>query len=64
MVSFNRVVVAGNMTRDPELRFTQNGHPVCDFGIAVNRVKSKQEDAVDYFNVTTTAIISWFEVSI
>lgn len=52
MVSFNRVVVAGNMTRDPELRFTQNGNPVADFGIAVNRVRSKQEDAVDYFNVT------------
>jgi single-strand DNA-binding protein len=51
MVSFNRVVLAGNMTRDPELRVTQNGVPVCNFSIAVNRVRSKSE-AVDFFSVT------------
>lgn len=51
MVSFNRVVLAGNLTRDPELRFTQGGVPVAGFGIAVNRVKSKSE-AVDFFNVS------------
>ena len=51
MVSFNRVVLAGNLTRDPELRFTQNGVPVCSFSIAVNRVRSKSE-AVDFFNVS------------
>ena len=41
MVSFNRVVLAGNLVRDPELRFTHNGVPVCSFSIAVNRVRSK-----------------------
>src|SRR5215207_1565842 len=51
MVSFNRVVLAGNLTRDPELRFTQNNVPVCSFSIAVNRVRSKSE-AVDFFNVS------------
>ncbi len=51
MVSFNRVVLAGNLTRDPELRFTSNGIPVCDFGIAVNRVRSKSEE-VDFFDIT------------
>ncbi len=51
MVSFNRVVLAGNLTRDPELRFTQNGVPVAHFSIAVNRVHSKSE-AVDFFNVS------------
>src|SRR3954471_6650752 len=51
MVSFNRVVLAGNLTRDPELRFTQEGVPVAGFGIAVNRVRSKSE-AVDFFNVS------------
>jgi len=51
MVSFNRVVLAGNLTRDPELRFTQNSVPVCSFSIAVNRVRSKSE-AVDFFNVS------------
>lgn len=51
MVSFNRVVLAGNLTRDPELRFTGSGIPVCDFGVAVNRVRSKNEE-VDFFDIT------------
>ena len=51
MVSFNRVVLGGNLTRDPELRLTQNGVPVCSFAIAVNRIKSKSE-AADFFNVS------------
>src|SRR5215213_3822272 len=51
MVSFNRVVLAGNLTRDPELRFTQQGVPVASLSIAVNRVSSKSE-AVDFFNVS------------
>ncbi|MGF1472954.1 MAG: single-stranded DNA-binding protein [Rubrobacteraceae bacterium] len=51
MVSFNKVIVAGNLTRDPELRFTNGGIPVANFGLAVNRVKSKTEE-VDFFDVT------------
>jgi single-strand DNA-binding protein len=51
VVSFNRVILAGNLTRDPELRFTQSGTPVCGFGMAVNRVYSKNEE-VDFFNVS------------
>ena len=51
MVSFNKVILAGNLTRDPELRFTQSGTPVCGFGLAVNRVFSKNEE-VDFFNVS------------
>jgi single-strand DNA-binding protein len=51
VVSFNRVILAGNLTRDPELRFTQSGTPVCGFGLAVNRVYSKNEE-VDFFNVS------------
>jgi single-strand DNA-binding protein len=51
MVSYNRVILAGNLTRDPELRFTNDGVPVCSFGLAVNRVFSKNEE-VDFFNVS------------
>jgi single-strand DNA-binding protein len=51
MVNFNRVMLAGNLVRDPELRFTSNGVPVCSFSIAVNRVRSK-DDAADFFNVS------------
>jgi single-strand DNA-binding protein len=51
MVSFNRVVLAGNLTRDPELRFTNDGIPVCSFGLAVNRVRSRSEE-VDFFDIS------------
>ncbi len=51
MVSFNRVILAGNLTRDPELRFTNDGVPVCSFGLAVNRVRSKSEE-VDFFDIS------------
>ena len=50
-MNINRVVLTGNLTRDPELRFTSNGIPVCEFGIAVNRVRSKSEE-VDFFDIT------------
>ncbi len=33
----NYVLIAGRLTRDPELRFTQKGLPVCSFDVAVNR---------------------------
>src|SRR4028119_1483291 len=49
--AFNKVILAGNLTRDPELRFTNNGIPVCGFGIAVGRVRSKN-DEVDFFDIT------------
>jgi single-strand DNA-binding protein len=51
MVSFNRVVLAGNLTRDPELRFTNDGIAVCSFGLAVNRVRSRSEE-VDFFDIS------------
>ena len=43
MASFNKVMLMGNLTRDPELRFTSNGSAVTSFGLAVNR-KFKQGD--------------------
>jgi single-strand DNA-binding protein len=36
MASFNQIILVGNLTRDPELRFTQTGKPVLNGGIAVN----------------------------
>lgn len=52
MASMNRVILAGNITRDPEIRFTGAGVPVCSFGLAVNRVRSKDKEAVDFFDVS------------
>ncbi|HJL73079.1 MAG TPA: single-stranded DNA-binding protein [Nitrospinaceae bacterium] len=43
MASFNKVMLMGNLTRDPELRYTANGSAVTSFGLAVNR-KFKQGD--------------------
>jgi single-strand DNA-binding protein len=37
MASFNKVLLMGNLTRDPQLRYTPNQTPVVEFGIAVNR---------------------------
>src|SRR5215213_9423485 len=37
MASFNKVILVGNLTRDPEVRYTPKGSAVCDLGIAVNR---------------------------
>lgn len=37
MASLNKVFLMGNLTRDPELRYTPSGSPVCEFGMAVNR---------------------------
>ncbi len=51
----NKVVLIGNLTRDPELRQTANGVAVCSFSIAVNRrFKGADGNAVtDFFNVVT-----------
>jgi single-strand DNA-binding protein len=37
MASFNKVILAGNLTRDPELRYTPSGKAIAKFGLAVNR---------------------------
>jgi single-strand DNA-binding protein len=37
MASLNKVILLGNLTRDPELRYTPNGTAVSSFGLAVNR---------------------------
>ena len=43
MASLNKLFLAGNLTRDPELRYTSGGTPVAGFGLAVNR-KWKDKD--------------------
>jgi single-strand DNA-binding protein len=37
MASFNKVILAGNLTRDPELRYTPGGMAIAKFGLALNR---------------------------
>lgn len=49
--SWNRVELIGNLTRDPELRFTPNGSAVCTIGIATNRTfvsEGEKKEEVDF----------------
>jgi len=50
----NTITVVGNLTRDPELRFTQSGKPTVTLGIAVNRryqVNGEWQEQTTYMNV-------------
>jgi single-strand DNA-binding protein len=51
---YNRVILMGRLTRDPELRTTQSGIQMCRFSIAVDRQFAKQgeEKQADFFDVT------------
>jgi single-strand DNA-binding protein len=61
--SLNKVQLIGNLTRDPELRYTPQGTPVCSFGIATSRSwapgegKERQEE-VEYHN-----IVAWSKLA-
>ena len=48
----NTLTVVGNLTRDPELRYTANGVPVTDFGLAWNRKDKDDNDVASFFDVT------------
>ena len=50
MASFNKVILIGNLTADPELRQTQGGESVCSFSIAVNRRFAKNGEC-DFINI-------------
>ncbi len=43
MASFNKVIMMGNLTRDPELRVTPSGLSICKLGVALNRSYTKQD---------------------
>ena len=50
--SYNRVILVGNLTRDPEIRYTQSGKGVTKFTLAVNNPRNKEE-------TTFVDIIAW-----
>lgn len=70
-MSFNKIVVMGNLTKDPELRYTPKGNAVCTLNIAVNERErdtktGDQTDRVTYFKATAwgkqaEAITQYFE---
>jgi single-strand DNA-binding protein len=58
MASFNKVILLGNLTRDPEVRYTPKGSAVCDLGIAVNRVYTT-EGGERREEVTFVDVVLW-----
>lgn len=55
-VNINRVIITGNLTRDPELRSLPSGFAVCKLGVAVNgrrkNASGEWEDKANFFDVT------------
>lgn len=66
MASFNKVILIGNMTADPELKQTTSGIAVCSFNIAVNRRAKEGEQACDFITIvawrkTAEFVAQWFK---
>src|SRR5277367_2250896 len=51
-VSINRVILAGNVTRDPETRYIGYGTAITEFTLAIDRRRSKQKETTDYIEIT------------
>ena len=54
MANYNKVVLIGNLTRDPELRYTQSGSAIAKLGLAINRtfkVNDEKREETTYVDV-------------
>lgn len=55
-MSFNKIIVVGNLGRDPELRYTPQGIAVCDFSMATNEKKrdksGEMQEVATWFRIT------------
>ena len=56
-MSFNKVIIVGNLGRDPELRYTPQGPAVCNFSMATT--EKRRDKSGEYQDVTT-----WFRVTV
>ncbi len=56
-MSFNKIILVGNLGRDPELRYTPQGNAVCDFSMATN--DRKKDKSGEWHDVPT-----WFRVTL
>ena len=55
MASMSKIQIIGNVGRDPELRMTPNGRPVCEFSVAVNRISgggAERTEQTDWYRVS------------
>jgi single-strand DNA-binding protein len=55
-MSFNKITIVGNLGRDPELRYTAQGTPVCSFSVATNEKRKdrngEMQDHTTWFRIT------------
>jgi single-strand DNA-binding protein len=55
-MSFNKIILVGNLGKDPELRYTPQGTPVCSFTVATNEKRKdragEMQDVTSWFRVT------------
>ncbi len=59
MASFNRVILLGNLTRDPQVRYTPGGTAVSEIGLAVNRTWFDQKTNSRREEVTFVDVTLW-----
>lgn len=57
MASMSKIMIIGNVGRDPELKMTGNGRPVCEFSVAVNRVfgggqGAERQEQTDWYRIS------------
>ena len=61
--SLNKVQLIGNLTRDPNLRYTGNGTAVCSFGLATNRSWTPQDGGDKQEKVEFHNIVAWSKLA-
>src|SRR3989344_8751030 len=61
--SLNKVLLIGNLTRDPELRYTPQGTPVCTFGLATNRTWTPTDSNEKQEETEYHRIVAWSKLA-
>lgn len=56
MININQAIIAGNVVRDPELRYTKNGKPVVTFVVATNKIVNNEQEKAQFHR-----IVSWID---
>ena len=61
--SLNKVMLIGNLTRDPNLRFTPNNTAVCSFGLATNRTWTPSDGGERQEKTEFHNVVSWSKLA-
>ena len=59
MATFNKVILLGNLTRDPELRYTPQGSAVCEFALALNYQYTNKQTGQKVEEVSFIDMVAW-----